>query len=132
MSEHIVKRHPITTADVCIYTYGKGGEMGPHEKYVFDCTNFRDPGGQADFRHGYKNGLPYNVQKWIMEDPKVPSLAAEINFLAHLHIKSMKETWISVGLIDTHGVWISPAVGEVVANFLVEKGWKVSVVHHEL
>jgi RNase adaptor protein for sRNA GlmZ degradation len=89
----------------------------PHgARYTFDLSNLRDPIGHKGLRELCDDGRDPLVRDWIDEDPRVGGIIAEICALTSIHILRDKEPSLSIGMIDTHGKWISPAIAEMVAE----------------
>lgn len=109
------------SADIQLHSYGIQMPWGPPSaRYVVDVTGFRDPMGVTFLKETYKDGTDLRVQEWIRRDPRVETVIQSIRLLAHSHLKSNRESWTSIGFKDHHGVWIAPAVAEMVGRALSE------------
>lgn len=119
--------------DLGIYTYSKASLKKTYSpKYLIDVSNFRDPIGQMEFKTKYKDGRAGAVQAWVKEDPKMNALLASVREIVHSEVKATGAQWISIGFTDHHGIWLAPAIAELVADDLVIEGYTVGVVHYEL
>ena len=48
------------------------------------------------------------------------------------HLAGAKENWCGIGIFDTHGRLISPAIAELLAQALEQHSYTVSIVNHAL
>lgn len=116
-------------ADIIVFS---GGRTTPLvAKYVIDVSTVRDPTGQKAF-HRFGDGRHPDVQKWMAPDPKVKAIIREAGILAAQHITAMKDSFLGIGVQDHHGRWAAPAMAEMIADYLADAGYRVSVLHRGL
>jgi len=120
----------VTKPSITIYTFGKKWLTQPAPRYEFDLSNLRDPIGNLALKKECLDGRDPMVQRWIQEDKRVEMIKKECITLAKLHIVKNQESWLSIGFTDTHGIWISPAVGLIVAKALEEQKLPASLIHY--
>jgi hypothetical protein len=65
------------------------------------------------------------------DDPRVGIVSREVARLVEMYLHGMKEIYFSIGFVDHHGIWIAPAVAEIVARDL-ESNYSVGVSHYGL
>jgi hypothetical protein len=119
------------SSQVSIYTYGKVSPVQPGAAYVIDVMGLRDPMSNRGFRQRYEDGRPGEVQDYVKGDPRLQAIIDEVRLLAYLHVDCEQDKWISIGVRDFHGKWISPAVGELIAEALDNLGYRTYVYHYE-
>jgi hypothetical protein len=101
----------------------------PIPQFEFDLSHFRDPIGNAHLRKNCLDGTDPKVQTWIKEDPRLEAVKQNCLILAEDMIRHQGSKWLSIGLRDHHGKWISRAVVEIVADYLAANGFDVGVLH---
>lgn len=101
------------------------GSMPQFPHYTFKVGQLRDPIGHAPFKG--LDGRDPEVRKWIQEDKRVKAIIDQVRMLAHDHIKTAQQKWLSICFRDIHGKWISAALAEIVADALEE--YKVCPIH---
>ncbi len=122
-------------AQIGIYTFGdKSHNYVGTCQYYIQVAGLRDPGSSGSIRSQYVDGRAGGVQQYIKEDPRVEAIAQTIRAIAWMHLRSQARDnkWLSFGLVDHHGRWIAPAVGEIVADQLSQSGYAVSLYHADL
>lgn len=123
-------------AQVGIYTYGEKGKAAsvPNAQYVINVAGLRDPSSNRGYRQKYKDGRPGEIQDYVKEDPRVEAIVHQIKMLAHIGLRSDAQDgkFLSFALRDHHGVWIAPAIGEIVTDALDREGYAVALFHFEL
>lgn len=117
-------------ADVAIYSWGLKGTQGlvPNPKYLINVAEWRNPQCHPDIIKGRINGTDPAIIRWIEEDERIGVASREIYRLAEMHLRGMRESYISVGVVDYHGIWTAPAVAEIIARD-IEDHFKVGVQH---
>jgi len=127
-----------------VYSLGLKSNKGNAKQFAqfeFDVTKFRDPTGQKQFKG--KSGLDKEVQAWVREDARVESVVKDCLLLADDLVTVRVKTegsktestaasgWLSFAFRDHHGLWAAPAIAEIVARALSEKGYVVVIMHRE-
>lgn len=123
-----------------VYSAGKRGGKATSGQFEFDVSTFRDPAGQSQFKG--KDGTDLAVREWIKKDSKIQALVNDCLILADDMIKPKKHegsstpsaasAWLSFIFRDHNGVWTAPAIGEIVTDALIAKGYTVAVYHSDL
>lgn len=126
------KRTDVNKSEVSIYTWGKkeAKESYHNPRWIIDVSDWRNPECNAAMRK-YPDGRNPEVIKWMEEDPRVGVLSKQLRSISHMMLRSMKDTWITIGIIDHHGKWTAPAIAEIVANDLASH-FTVGVEHRNL
>jgi RNase adaptor protein for sRNA GlmZ degradation len=123
-------------AEMGLYTYGRLGKAAcPVAQYYIDVSGLRDPSSNRGFRKLYTDGRHGEVQEYLKADPRVDAVFDSIRMIAHLNLRgdnTKDGKWLSFAIKDHHGVWIAPAVAEIVADRLGNIGYDVTVFHYEL
>ena len=101
-------------------------------QYSIDLTHMRDPIGQVILIATCKDGTDKRVQEWIRIDPRIGGILHIAEMIVHDIFSNQKASWTSLGLSDFHGRWISPAIGEIIADELMKGCFKVCVQHLDL
>ena len=133
-----------TKPSIGVYSYPTKGLSGVTAQFEFDVSGFRDPAGQKQFKGRTKlseagslvplNGVDSEVYEWVAKDPRIPAIIGDCRILAEDQIRPKADgkalsVWLSLSFKDYHGIWIAPAVAELVANALSDDGFNI-VVHH--
>lgn len=113
---------------ITVHSY-RGGN-GPLIRWSCDVSNFRDPIGQKQFKH--LNGKNEQVREFVAKDPRVKLVIEEFCALAHVVIKEANEPYVSFGVYDRHGLYIAPAIVEMLVEALRAEGFQVYTQHHEV
>ena len=121
---------PIMNAQVSIVSHGDAPPV-LKSRFTFDCTRLRDPEGQPQLKS--LDGDHMLVRLWVSADPRVKLMSD----MCLLYVNDMlRETpsknFITFAFRDKKGKWIAPAVAEVVATALEQKGLRVHVAHEQL
>lgn len=116
-------------ASITVHSYRNNG-YAPLIRWTCDASNFRDPIGQKQFK--YLNGKSESVRDFVAKDPRVKVVIEEFCALAHVVIKEANERYVSFGVSDRHGLYIAPAIVEMLADALRTEGFQVYVQHHEI
>ena len=122
-------------AEVGIYTFGKDSPNRVATcQYIIDVSGMRDPGSSGVIRKLYGNGVPIEVQKYMEDDPRTRAVVETVRTITFMHLRSdgRDGKWLSFGVVDHHGKWAAPAVGEIAAWTLDRAGYKVSIYHADL
>ena len=120
-------------ADVSLYSYSqKIRDSLSYIRYEIDASNFRDPMNQKVFSPTIRDGRHPDVQKWIQDDKRVAHAIQEAQLLAYSHLRVRKDAFLSIGVMDIHGIWTAPAVMELIAKVLDKEGYKVFTWHRTL
>lgn len=129
---------------VGVFSFGREGiYQRPKAQFEFDVSNFRDPAGQKQFEG--RTGFDPQVRDWVGDDRRIKAILETIQLIVE-DLRAPVETgtaenpkieprskWISISFSDVQGRWISPAVAELVANYLSDKcGYDVLVRHYGL
>jgi RNase adaptor protein for sRNA GlmZ degradation len=91
----------------------------------FDCSNFRDPIGQAHLRN--LDGRDAKVQAFLMEDPRFKAIVHAARMIAE-----EKAAWTAIAFHDFHGKYISTGLVELVGQELDSRGFAIGKSHHAL
>jgi hypothetical protein len=122
-------------AQIGIYTFGQKSHnfVGTCQYYI-NVAGLRDPGSSGQIRSQYVDGRAGGVQQYIADDVRVKVISEQIRLIAYMHLRSQAadNKWLSFGLVDYHGRWIAPAIGEIVADNLSDLGYSVSLYHADL
>lgn len=124
-------------AQIGVYTYGLKGDAStvPNAQYVIDVAGIRDPSSNRGYRLKYKNGTAKEILDYVAEDPRVAAIIHNVKLIAHSELRSgaaRSPGWLSFALRDHHGIWIAPAVGELVTDALDRLGYAVALYHYEI
>lgn len=124
-------------SEIGIYTFGDKVVTTlprPAVNYLIHVAGLRDPMSNRGFSKTYTDGRPIVVQDFVKEDPRYEAILDSVRFLAHVHLRSeaRDNKWLSMAIVDHHGKWIAPAVGELVSHALDYSGYKVSLFHFDL
>lgn len=123
-------------AEVGIYTYGNKSKNPnrPQVNYVVNVERIRDPQSNRGFKKTYADGRAGEVLDFVKEDPRMEAILDNIRIICHTHLRSPAADghWLAIGIMDHHGHWIAPAVGELVCNALCRDGYKVNIAHYDL
>lgn len=125
----------VKDANVALYSMGRiaGNAINSFSpRLLFDVEKFRDPQGVASFRSSGKTGLSPDVRLFVEDDPRVPALKNLVALYATDALKDARSPFISFGFKCQKGIWISPAIVEIVADHLSALDFKVLVRHHGL
>lgn len=123
-------------AEIGLYTWGKkvSKTTVPLASYVIDVSGFRDPMSNRGFRKLYPDGRCGEVQKYVKEDPRYPAISDSVRMIAEMHLRGegSDSKWVSIGIMDYHGLWIAPPIGELLADELDRAGFRVSLYHYDV
>jgi hypothetical protein len=123
-------------AEIGIYTWGTKipREYVPVANYIVNVAGFRDPQSNRGFKKKFLDGRGGEIQEYVSEDPRFVAVSDTVLMLAYVHLRSEAKDnkWLSIGLTDYHGLWIAPAVGELVADLLSDLNYKVSLFHYDI
>ena len=107
----------VKDAHCSIYTFGCKRQSPPNCHYTFDVTSFRDPAGQGNMRH--LDGRATIVRNFVAQETKLKDLLDLVEITLRDAIPATGgKAWTTIGIMDHHGVWIAPAVGELLAEHL--------------
>ena len=112
-------------AHVTIMSFPTKYPNPPIMRYELDASKFRDPIGQAHLKH--LNGRSQVVQEFVAQDQRVSAFIDEMCAVIYATLRYGGETYVSIGVHDTHGTFISPAIVEMLAGALRAEG--VTQVH---
>lgn len=124
-----------STAEMGIYTFG---DKSPNYigtcQYYIKVSGLRDPGSSGAIRAQFPDGRAGGVQDYLKEDKRVEAIIGVLRMIAFMHLRSKAadKKWLSFALVDHHGKWIAPAIGEMAADVLSNIGYKVSLYHADL
>ena len=123
-------------AEIGLYTWGKLLKRSfiPQASYAIDVSGLRDPQSNRGFKKQFKDGRAGVIQEFVREDPRYQAIRETVEMLAFMHLRSdgRDEKWLSIGLMDYHGLWIAPALGESIADVLSNSGYRVSCFHYDV
>lgn len=119
---------------VILGSFSKNGTHIPTGHYTIDLSGFRDPGGAkaGTFPKHVVDGTALELRTWIASDPRVQVVIDQIDALVHTHLEVGKEAFLEISMVDPQGVWIGPAVVELVADHLTAAKWSVATKHYAL
>lgn len=117
------------SSSITVHSY-RGNANVPLVRWSVDVSNYRDPIGQKHFKH--LNGKSEVVREFVAKDPRVKVVIEEFCTIAHVTIKEAKESYVSFGLYDRHGLYIAPAIAEMLVEALRAEGFQVYAQHHEI
>lgn len=109
-----------TQADVGI-TVPLDGKDNLSSRYVVDVSSWRDP--KAQQLKGARNPA---LQKWMLQDPRVAALAADVLLHADVWERKLDDVYFGVCILDTTQR-IGDVVAEIIANTLEKEGFNVYV-----
>lgn len=122
-------------AELGIYTFGEKSKnfVGTCQYYI-KVSGLRDPGSSGGIRSQFADGRAGGVQQYLKDDPRVQAIIDQVRILAYMHLRSQSRDnkWLSFALVDHHGKWIAPALGEMMADQLSQIGYSVSLNHADL
>lgn len=121
---------PTIQVAICSYSYSKLGKQ-PDVRYSFNVNSLRDPIGQSHLRQACKDGRAPAVKEWIKMDPRVGAILKTARFIGETDVKAGQIGYVAMAFVDFHGIWISPAIAELVADEL-SPSFIVSVKHFSL
>jgi RNase adaptor protein for sRNA GlmZ degradation len=88
---------------------------------MFDVSTLSDPQGQNNLRA--LNGTAIKIRDWLKKTDKCKQLlhTLELTIVDVESPKAFTKGWVSLGLFDYHGIWIAPAVAELLTEQLDTK-----------
>ena len=115
---------------VALTTYKRSAPIQVWPSVEIDCSGLRDPMGQPQWKD--LSGLNKAVQEWMAEDPHVKNVIRHIAMMVEDAIPKKRMLWLNIGLVDTHGRWISPAIAELASQYLTKRCYNHTVKHLSL
>lgn len=120
-------------AQLALYSAGLKTSPQPNSNYIINVADLRDPYSNRGFKFRHEDGRALEVQQFVEEDPRIDAIRQQVAILAHLNFRSgVTSPWMSITFRDHHGIWIAPAVTELMADSLSNLGYAVSVHHFGL
>lgn len=94
-----------------------------------DLTEWRDPIGQPHLTKVCEDGRDVRVREWISAEPRLSSFLAGMELIVRSFVPLNSSSFLTIGVYDKKGIWIAPAVAEILADHLAAKGYRVHVRH---